>query len=72
MSDKWVVYVTYGVLVDAPTALEPDDNDKDYNELRTRAVLKMWTHGYNEVKDTCEIDFENVTAEFADNTNTNN
>lgn len=62
--DKWVVYVTYGVLVDTPLALDPENSDKDYDELRTRAVLKMWTHGYEEVKSSCEIEYENVTHEF--------
>lgn len=66
MADKWVVYVTYGVLVDSPTALDPDNSQEDYDQLRTRAVLKMWTHGYDEVKTNCEIDFENVTQEFTD------
>lgn len=64
MADKWVVYVTHGVYVDVDKALDPESSEEDYNELRTRAVLKMWTQGYDTVKTESEIEFENVSEEF--------
>lgn len=66
MADKWVVYVTHGVYVDVDRALDPDNSEEDYNELRTRAVLKMWTQGYGTVSTEAEIECENVTEEFND------
>jgi hypothetical protein len=64
MTDKWVVYITHGVYVDADTSLDPDNNDEDYTKLRSYAVLKMWTQGYDVVKNEAEIEYENVTEEF--------
>jgi hypothetical protein len=66
MADKWVVYITHGVYVDMDRVLDPESSEEDYNELRTRAVLKMWTQGYDTVKTESEIEFENVTKEFTD------
>lgn len=66
MADKWIVYVTHGVYVDMDRVLDPESSEEDYNELRTRAVLKMWTQGYDTVKTESEIEFENVTEEFTD------
>lgn len=64
MADKWVVYITHGVYVDMEKVLDPDNSDEDYAELRTRAVLKMWTQGYDVIKNEAEIEYENVTEEF--------
>jgi len=66
MADKWVVYVTHRVYVDMDRVLDPESSQEDYNELRTRAVLKMWTQGYETVKTESEIEFENVAEEFTD------
>ena len=66
MADKWIVHISYSVAVDALRALDPDEIEEDYNELRTRAVLKMWTDGYGQVKDASEIEYENITEEFND------
>jgi len=66
MADKWVVYITHGVYVDMDRVLDPESSEEDYNELRTRAVLKMWTQGYETVKTESEIEFENVAEEFTD------
>jgi hypothetical protein len=67
MADKWVVYVTYGVYVDVDKVLDPENSQADEEELVTRAVLKMWQHGYTTVKNDCSVEYENVTQEFADN-----
>lgn len=64
MADKWVVYVTHGVYVDVDRALDPDNSQEDYEELRTRAVLKMWQQGYGVVSTESELEYENVTEEF--------
>jgi len=66
MAQKWVVFVTQGVYVDAEEALDPENNEEDYYELRTRAVHKMWTQGYESVRTEAEIEFEDVTKEFAE------
>jgi hypothetical protein len=52
------------VYVDTEKVLDPESSDEDYAELRTRAVLKMWTQGYDVVKNEAEIEYENVSEEF--------
>ena len=64
MADKWLVYITHGVYVDTDTPLEPEENENDYVELRSRAVAKMWDAGYFSVSREAEIDYEDVTEEF--------
>lgn len=64
MADKWVVYITHGVYVDVNKVLDPDSSIEDYEELKTRAVLKMWTQGYDTVKNEADAEFVNVTEEF--------
>ena len=64
MAEKWVVFVSHGVYVDVDKTLDPENSQEDYNELRTRAVLKMWEQGYLSVANESEIEFENVTEEF--------
>jgi hypothetical protein len=66
MAQKWVVFVTQGVYVDVDESLDPENSDEDYNQLRTLAVHKMWTQGYESVRTEAEIEFEDVTKEFAE------
>ena len=55
---KYVVYVTYGVYVDTDT--------DDYNEeaIIAEAVVKMFSHGQQEVIGSCDAEIEDVTDEF--------
>jgi hypothetical protein len=64
VKQKWVVYVTYGVLVDSDTVLSPDEKDSDYRKLRELAVEKIWNIGMEEVKTEAEVEFEDVSEEF--------
>jgi hypothetical protein len=64
VKQKWVVYITYGVLVDSDTILSPEENDSDYHKLRALAVEKMWGNGIEEVKTEAEVEFEDVSEEF--------
>lgn len=61
---KWVVYLSYGVYVDAPRELDPDNEVLDYATLQALAVQKMFEHGFPTVTAECTMEYENVTEEF--------
>ena len=63
MADKWAVYITYAVEIETPNALDPFTNEDDWETIRTRAVLQMWTDGYDAVKTTADITFDNLSME---------
>lgn len=62
---KWVVYLSYGLYVDTDKDLDPDNEVNDYATLQALAVAKMWDHGFTTVATECDIEYENVTEEFA-------
>lgn len=63
MPKKFVVFVSYGVYVDAPDDLN-DSTQEGYTYLRQRAVAKLFEHGEAEVMNACDLEYEDVTAEF--------
>lgn len=63
MADKWAVYITYAVEVESQNALDPFTSEDDWEKLRTHAVLKMWTDGYETVKTNADITFDNLSME---------
>lgn len=56
---KHVVYVTYGVYVDAEEAASEET-------IIEMAVQKMFAHGEREVASACSAEVEDVTEEFAE------
>ena len=63
MADKWAVYITYAVEIESRTTLDPFTSEDDWETLRTHAVLKMWTDGYEAVKTNADITFDNLSME---------
>lgn len=66
MSKKFVVWVSYGVYVDAPDGLDWD-SEEGYTYLRKNAVSKMFEVGVDEVTSSANIEAEDVTEEFEEN-----
>jgi hypothetical protein len=63
MPKKFVVFVTYGVYVDAPDGLDWD-SEEGYTYLRENAVNKLFEAGIHEVTSDSNIEAEDVTEEF--------
>lgn len=64
MAQKYVVFISHGVYVDVDEDIDPDNNEGHYEELRTRAVMKLWQQGYDSCRTECEIEYEDVSEEF--------
>lgn len=65
MKQKWMVWLSYGVYVDTDQDLNPDDEVNDYAVLKALAVKKMLDHGLNVLVTDCDMEYEDMTEEFA-------
>lgn len=63
MPKKFVAFISYGVYVDAPDDLDWE-SEEGYTYLRQSAVAKLFEHGEAEVLNACDLEIEDVTAEF--------
>ena len=62
-SNKYVVYITYGVYVDVDNTFDLA-SDEDNFKITAKAVEKLFEHGIAEVISACDAEIEDVTEEF--------
>jgi hypothetical protein len=55
MTERWLVSITHSVVIETEEQLTPNTNNADWEELRNHAMLKMWTQGYDTVKNEAEV-----------------